>query len=147
MTFEMKKKNENENVKRKYSEEAKLCYMDTDSSIVYIKTDDTYKNIVEYVETRFDTSSYELDRMLSKGKNKKVIGLMKDELGGKIMKTFVGLRAKIYSYLIDDGSEDKKAKGTEKCVIKKFCLAATQLKNKINLLEKNKTDIESIKKS
>ena len=60
---------------------------------------------------------------------------MKDELGGKIMKEFVGLRAKIYSYLIDDGSDNKKAKGTEKCVIKrkhksedyKNCLEATQL--------------------
>ena len=49
---------------------------------------------------------------MPKGTNKKVIGLMKDELRGKIMIKFVGLRAKTYSYLIDDGSEDKKAKGT-----------------------------------
>ena len=55
---------------------------------------------------------------MPKGKNKKVIGLMKDELGGKIMTKFVGLRAKTYSYLIDDGSEDKKAKSTKKCAIK-----------------------------
>ena len=70
---------------------------------------------------------------------------MKDELGGKIMTKFVGLRAKTYSYLIDDGSEDKKAKGTKKCVIKKQqlkfenyknCLEATQLYNKIKYLEK-----------
>ena len=71
--------------------------MDTDSVIVYIKTDDIYKDIAEDVETRFDTSNYELDRSLSKGKNKKVIGLIKDELGGKIMAEFVGLRAKTYS--------------------------------------------------
>ena len=71
--------------------------MDTDSVIVYIKTDDIYKDIAEDVETRFDTSNYELDRSLSKGKNKKVIGLIKDELGGKIMPEFVGLRAKTYS--------------------------------------------------
>ena len=58
-------------------------------------------------------------RPLPKGKNKKVIGLMKDELGRKIMTKFVGLRAKTYSYLIDDGSEDKKAKGTKECVIKR----------------------------
>ena len=76
--------------------------MDTDSFIVYIKTDDTYKDIEEDVETRFDTSNFELDRPLPKGKNKKVIGLMKDELGGKIMIKFVELRAKIYSYLIDN---------------------------------------------
>ena len=83
--------------------------MDTDSFIVYLKTDDIYKDIAEDVETRFDTSNYELDRLLPKGKNKKVIGLMKNELGGKMMTKFVGLRAKTYSYLIDDSSEDKKA--------------------------------------
>ena len=78
-----------------------------------------YKDIAKDVETRFDTSNYELDRPLPKAENKRVIGLMKDELGGKIMTKFVGLRTKTYSYLIDDGSEDKKAKGTKKCVIKK----------------------------
>ena len=71
------------------------------------------------METRFDTSDYELERPLPKGINKKVIELMKDVLGGKTMTKFVGLRAKTYSYLIDDGSEDKKAKGTKKCVIKR----------------------------
>ena len=72
-------------VKRKYGEAAKLCYMDTDSFIVYIKTDDIYKDIAEDVEIRFDTSIDELDRSVPKGKNKKVIGLMKDELREKIM--------------------------------------------------------------
>ena len=81
------------------------------------KTDDIYKDIADDVETRFDTSNYELDRPLPKGKNKKVIGLMKDKLGGKIMTKLVRLRAKPYSYLIDDGSEDKKSKGTKKCVL------------------------------
>ena len=128
--------------------------MDRVSCIVYIKTDDIFKDIVEDVEIRFDASNYELDRTLPKGKNMKVIGLMKDELGGKIMTKFVGLKVKTYSYLIDDGSEDKTAKGTKKCVIKrktklenyKNCLEATQLENKINYLEKNKFDIDSIKK-
>ena len=64
-------------LKPKYGEKAKLCYMDTDSFIVYIKTDDIYKGIGEHAETRFDTSNYELGRPLPKGKNKKVIGLMK----------------------------------------------------------------------
>ena len=63
--------------------------------IVYIKTVDIYKDIEEDVETRFDTSNYELDRPLPTRKNKKVIGLMKDELGGKIITKFVGLRAKL----------------------------------------------------
>ena len=75
--------------------------------------------------------------------------LDKDELGRKIMTKFVGLRAKFYGYLIDDRSEDKKAKNTKKCAIKtkpifenyKNCLEATQLENKINHLEKTKTDI------
>ena len=92
--------------------------MDADSFIGYIKRDNIYKNIAEDVEIRFDTSNYELecnsiDWSLPKGKNKNVIGLMKDELGRKIMTKFVGLRAKTYSYLIDDGSEDKKGKGTK----------------------------------
>ena len=89
------------------------------SFIVYLKTDDIYKDNLEDVETRFDTSNYELDRPLPKGKNKKVIGLMKGELGGKIVIKFVALRAKTYSYLIDEGTEDKKAKGTKNCVMKK----------------------------
>ena len=106
-------------VKPKYGEKAIMCYMDTDSFIVYIKTDVIYKDITEDLETRFDTSNYKLGRSLPKGKNKKVIGLMKDELSGKIMTKFVGLRAKTYSYFIDYGSEDTKAKGTKKCVIKR----------------------------
>ena len=69
--------------------------MDTDSFIVYIKTDDIYEDIAEYVENRFDTSNYEFNRALSERKNKKVIGLMKDKLGGTIVKKLVGLRAKI----------------------------------------------------
>ena len=100
--------------KPKYGEKVKLCCMDTDSFIAYIKTDGIYKDIPEDVETRFDTSNYELDRPLPKGKNKKIIGLMKDELGGKIMTKFLGLRAKTYSYLIDDDREDKKSKRHKK---------------------------------
>ena len=69
--------------------------MDTESFIVYIKTYDIYRDIAEDVQTRFDTSNYELGRPLPKEKNKKLIGLMKDELGGKIMIEFFRLRAKI----------------------------------------------------
>ena len=84
--------------------------MDKGSFIKNVKTDDIYKDIPEYVETRFDTSNYELDKPISKGKNKKVIRLMKDELRGRVMTKFVGLRAKTYSYLIDDGSVREKQK-------------------------------------
>ena len=73
-------------MKPKYREKSLV----TDSFIVYIKADDIYKDITEDVETRFNTSNYELEKPLLKGKNKKVIGVMKDEIGGKIMKEFVG---------------------------------------------------------
>ena len=73
-------------VKLKYGENAKPCYMDTDSFTVYVKTEDIYKDIAEDVKTRFDTSNFELDRPLPKGNNKTVITLMKDQLGGQIIK-------------------------------------------------------------
>ena len=107
-------------MKPKYNDNVKLCYMDTDSFIMNIKTEDFYKDISNDVEKRFDTSNYEVDRPLSTGKNKKVIGLMKDELGGKIITEFVTLRRKTYSYLTGDCKEDKKAKGTKKCIIKRM---------------------------
>ena len=72
-------------VNLKYGEKTKLCYKDANSFIVYIKTDDIYKPFAEDVETRLDTSNYALERPLAKGKNKKVIRVFKDELGGKIM--------------------------------------------------------------
>ena len=95
-------------VRPKYGEKVKLCYMDADSFIVCRKTDDIYKDIADHVETRFDTSNYELGRPLSNEKNKKVIGLMKDKLGGKSITKFLGLIAKNYSYLIDEVVKTKK---------------------------------------
>ena len=106
-------------MKPKYGNRVKLCYMDTDSFVINIKTNDFYKDIASGVEKRFGTSNYECNRPLPIGKNKKVVGLMKDELGGKIITEFVTLRPKTYSYSTDDGKEDKKAKGTKKCIIKK----------------------------
>ena len=106
-------------IKPKYGDNAKLCYMDTDSFIMHIKTEDFYKDIANDVEKRFDTSNYEVNRPLSTGENKKVIGLMKDEIRGKTLTEFVALRSKTYSYLMDNGRSDKKAKGTKKCVIKR----------------------------
>ena len=85
-----------------------------------IKTEDFYKDIANDVEKRFDTSNYAVNRPLPTGKNKEVIRLRKDELGGKIIMEFVTLRPKTYSYLTDDGKEDKKAKGTKKCIIKRM---------------------------
>ena len=103
------------NLSQQKKEETICCQ----NQIAYIKTDDIYKEISEDVETRFGTWNYDLDRSLPKGKDKKVIGLIsKFELAGKITTRFVRLRAKTYSYLIDNDSKDKKAKGTKSCVIK-----------------------------
>ena len=116
-------------MKPKYNDNVRLCYMDTDSCVMHIKTNDFYKDIASDVENRFDTSNYKTNtaetsslerRPLPTGKNKKVIGLMKDELGGNIITEFVTLRPKTYSFLTDDGKEDKKAKETKKCTIKKM---------------------------
>ena len=107
-------------MKPKYNDNVRLCYVDTDSFVMHIKIINFYKDIASDVENRFPTSNYEVNRPLPTGKNKKVIGLMKDGLGGKIITEFVTLRPKTYSFLTDDGKEDKKAKGTKKCVIKKM---------------------------
>ena len=95
--------------------------MDTDSLVYDIKTEDFYEDIANDVEVRFDTSGYSKTdfRPLPISLNKKVIGLMKDELGGKIMTEFMALRPKLYSYKKLDGLEDKKCKGIKKCVVKK----------------------------
>ena len=103
----------------KYSNRLKLCYMDMDSIVYHIKTEDFYADIVDDVPARFDTSGYCPNRPLPVVLNKKVIGLMKDELGGAIMTEFVALRPKLYSYKKLDGSEDKKCKGIKKYVVKK----------------------------
>ena len=104
-------------MKPKYGYNVKLCYVGTDSYISHVKTEDFYEDITNDVEKWFDTSNYDtnLNRPLPTEKSKKEIGLMKDELGGKIMTKFVGPKAKVYSYLMDDDSEVKKPKGTKKC--------------------------------
>ena len=92
--------------------------MDTDSLIYSIETDDFYKDIADDVKDRFDTSGYNPDRPLPVGLNKKLIGLMKDELGGEIMTEFVTLRPKMYAYRTGS-AESKKCKGIKKCVVHK----------------------------
>ena len=105
-------------MKQKYPEGLTLSYMDTDSLIYDIETDDFYKDIAEDVKDRFDTSGYNPNRPLPVGLNKKVIGLMKDELGGEIMTEFVTLRPKMYAYKTKE-SKSKKCKGIKKCVVRK----------------------------
>ena len=92
--------------------------MDTYSFIVYIKTDIISADISKDVETRSDTSNYELYRPLLKAKDKNVIGLIKDELDEKIMREFAGLRAKTYIYLTNSNEKDNKAINTKQCLKK-----------------------------
>ena len=101
--------------------EIELCYTDTDSFILDIRTEDFYEDIADDVEEWFDTSNYNTDTpLLITNKNKEVLGKFKDELGGKIMTKFVGLHSKTYTYLIDDFEEIKKNKGVKMCVKTEF---------------------------
>ena len=108
-------------IKPKYGDKVKLCYMDTDSFIMHIETKDFYKDIADDVDRWFDTSNYDKNnnRPLFIEINKKIIGICKDELGGKILTEFCALRAKAHAYLTENGIEHKKDKGTKKCRVKR----------------------------
>ena len=108
-------------IKKKYGSKAKLLFTDTDSLAYEIETEDFYKDISGDVRTNFDTSDISKDHPsgIESGVNKKVIGMFKDECGGKIMHEFVGLRAKLYSYKMYEGHETKKCKGVKSSVVKK----------------------------
>ena len=132
-------------LKPMYGDKIRLCYTDTDSFIMHIKTDDFYKDVSADIDKCFDASNFNKNnnRPLEIGKNKKVLGKFKDEPGGKIMTKLCALRAKAYSFLINDFTEDdyeknrivnKKAKGTKKCVVKKENL----FNNYLDSLFKNK---------
>ena len=110
-----------DDMKPKYRENIRLCYMDMDSLIMHIKREDFFKDIANDVEKNYDASNYVSERPLPRGKNKNKIELMKNELGGKIMKKIVGSKSKCYATLMDDdngeGTKQKekehKAKGTK----------------------------------
>ena len=108
-------------IKPKYGGKAKLLFTGTDSLAYEVETDDFYKDISPDVRDRFDTSNYPEDHPsgIEVGVNKKVGGMFKDEAGGKQIIEFVGLRAKLYSYMMDEGKEEKKCKGVKKAVVKK----------------------------
>ena len=114
---------------------------------------DIYKDIAEDIEKRFDTSIYEVGRPLPMGKNRKVIGLMKNKLGGQIMKKFVELQRKTYSYLKDNDDDYKNAKDTKRCVVKrrpnfqdyKNCIKASQILNITNYLQSKQIDVDCLK--
>ena len=111
-------------IKPKFADKAKLCYMDTDSFVMYIETGDFYKDISVDVDRWFDTSNFNRNysRPLEAGKNKKVLGKCKDELGGKIVVEFCALRAKAYAYKLADDTENKKSKVTNVLSRERSCL-------------------------
>ena len=131
-------------IRPKYGDRAKLCYTDTDSFIIYFKTEDFVEDISKDIERWFDTSNYDKNdkRPLPIGKNKKLPGIFKDELGGEIMAKVVAIRTKAYAYLMDDGSDHKKAEGTKRCVIKRKLM----FENYEDCLFNNKTVYRSQKR-
>ena len=106
-------------IKPKYGDKAKLLFTDTDSLMYLIETEDFFKDISGDVKDRFDTSDYPENHPsgIPTGINKKVLGMFKDEAGGKMIKEFVGLRSKLYSFVMDEGEESKKCKGVKKQVV------------------------------
>ena len=108
-------------IKKKYGNKAKLLFTDTDSLMFQIYTKDFYKDINPDVREKFDTSDYPSIHPsgIITGANKKVIGMFKDEVAGKQITHFVGLRPKLYSFKVEDEKELKKCKGIKKNVVKK----------------------------
>ena len=108
-------------IKKKYGERAKLLFTDTDSLAYEIETEEFYQDISQDVTDLFDTSNYPKDHSsgIYTAVNKKVIGMFKDKAGGQQIAEFVGLRAKLYPYRMDEGKEEKKCKGIKKAVVKK----------------------------
>ena len=107
-------------IQEKFSK-ANLLFTDTDSLMYSIQTDDFYNDIAHDIEDKFDTSDYPPDHKsgILTGVNKKVIGMLKDEVAGKQITHFVGLRPKLYSFKIEESNEVKKCKGIKKNVVKK----------------------------
>ena len=108
-------------IKKKYKNNAELLFTDTDSLLYLIHTDDFYKDISNDIKEKFDTSDYPPDHPsgILTGVNKKVIGMFKDEVAGKNITHFVGLRPKLYSFAVEGGGLNKKCKGIKKNVVKK----------------------------
>ena len=107
-------------IKPKYGNNASLLFMGTDSLCYEIKMDNFYQDICCNVDAWFDTSNYDKDHpsKIPTGKNKKFVGMMKDECGGKQIAEFVGVRSKLYTYKMDEGEEEKKCKGVKKNVVR-----------------------------
>ena len=147
-------------IKPKYGNDANLLFTDTDSLCYDIKTQDFYKDIANDVVERFDTSDYEKGHPsgILTEINKKVLGMMKDEVAGKgVISEFVGLRSKLYAYKLGTGKDEKRCKGVKKYVVKneitfedyKNCLFTKEKQERtMNAIRSRKHDIhtESITK-
>ena len=107
-------------IKKKYKNRAELMFTDTDSLLYHIHTADFYQDISYDIKDKFDTSDYPPNHEsgILTGVNKKVIGMFKDEVAGRQITHFVGLRPKLYSFKVEDGSLTKKCKGIKKNVVK-----------------------------
>ena len=124
-------------------EKKRICYIDLDSFVAQLKTEDMYLCIGKDIQIKLDTSSHELETTLPTVKIRKGISFIKVELGGKITTEFLALRPKTYVYLMDDSDKNKKGNDTKMCVIKrklefknyKGCLKANRFENNINYLE------------
>ena len=106
-------------LKPKYGDDKiKLCYMDTDSFIFYVETNDFDEDIKSDLINWFDTSKLDkkLDRPIAKGINEGILGMFKDELKGHVMIEFIGLASKVYANKCGNDKIDKKVKGITKCV-------------------------------
>ena len=142
-------------IKNKYKDhQAELVFTDTDSLLYHIRTDDFYKDISCDIQDKFDTSDYPLNHQsgIPTGLNKKVIGMFKDEVAGKQITHFVGLRPKLYSFKVEDGGLTKKCKGVKKNVVKKQiefedyvkCLLTGERQNRsMNIIRSENHDIFS----
>ena len=128
-------------IKPKYKEKAKLCYMVTDSLLLTFLLKTFLRILIMVLKDGLDRSNYDNNdkKPLLIGKNKRLIRMFRDELGGKIIKEFCAPRAKTYAYSMDDDIENKKAKGTKKCIIKH----RIKFKDYKDSIYKNKTIIRS----
>ena len=142
-------------IQKKYSyKKARLLFTDTDSLMYELKTDDFYDDIKEDIKTRFDTSEYSPNHKsgIQTGLNKKVIGMFKDEVAGRQITHFVGLRPKLYSFKIEESNTNKKCKGIKKNIVKKEiefedyvdCLFSGEKQmRKMNVIKSEKHEIYS----
>jgi hypothetical protein len=105
-------------LKAKFNDKIKLAYTDTDSFVIHVETDDLYKDLKQ-INNHMDFSDYPKKHENYDVSNKKVLGKFKDELNGKIMREYIGLKPKMHAMDVQRDKEQKKAKGVPKHIVKK----------------------------